>query len=315
MYDDLLQLVRGKVYFVLTTNVDHCFQKAGFDKKRLFYTQGDYGLFQCSAPCCQETIDNEAAVREMARRQADMRVPTELLPVCPHCGRPLTMNLRCDDTFAEDEGWHAAACERYCREAYPNEADGICGRAEEYYLTFMQDMPDLGENMMAKNMLDWFTILSFYEASGRRMDGEVLLAIKRRAVERMKFLGRLVDSNKHQWPYRLFERMYRNFIRMQEEHQAKGEWMDSWKIELNPDHRTEGFCFHLTGCPIAKHTKEHGYGELLPYLCRTDHYLAEVMHARLIRTKTEALGGDCCDYWYVGDKSPALAQYQDLEEI
>lgn len=197
VYDDLLQLVRGKDYFVLTTNVDHCFQKAGFDKKRLFYTQGDYGLFQCSAPCCQETINNEAAVREMARRQADMRVPTELLPVCPHCGRPLTMNLRCDDTFAEDEGWHAAA-ERYCREAYPNEADGICGRAEEYYLTFMRDMPDLGENMMAKNMLDWFTILSFYEASGRRMDGEVLLAIKRRAVERMKFLGKLVDGNKHQ---------------------------------------------------------------------------------------------------------------------
>ncbi len=114
VYDDLLQLVRGKDYFVLTTNVDHCFQKAGFDKKRLFYTQGDYGLFQCSGPCCQETIDNEAAVREMVRRQADMRVPTELLPVCPHCGRPLTMNLRCDDTFVEDEGWHAAA-ERYAQ--------------------------------------------------------------------------------------------------------------------------------------------------------------------------------------------------------
>lgn len=78
---------------------------------------------------------------------------------------------------------------------YPNEADGICGRAEEYYLTFMQNMPDLGENMMAKNMLDWFTILSFYEASGRRMDGEVLLAIKRRAMERMKFLGKLVDTS------------------------------------------------------------------------------------------------------------------------
>ena len=142
-----------------------------------------------------------------------------------------------------------------------------------------------------------------------------VLTIKRRAVDRMRFLGKLVDGNRHQWPYRLFERMYRNFIRMQEEHQAKGEWMDSWKIEINPDHRTEGFCFHLTGCPIAKHAKEHGYGELLPYLCKTDHYLAEVMHARLIRTKTEALGGDCCDYWYVGDKSPALAPYQDLEQI
>ena len=112
VYDDLLKLVGDKDYFVITTNVDHCFQKAGFDKKRLFYTQGDYGLFQCSGPCCQQTFDNESAIREMAERQRDGRVPAELLPVCPHCGRPLTMNLRCDDKFVEDEGWHAAA-ERY----------------------------------------------------------------------------------------------------------------------------------------------------------------------------------------------------------
>lgn len=112
VYDTLLRLIRGKDYFVITTNVDHCFQKAGFDKKRLFYTQGDYGLFQCSEPCRPETYDNEAAVREMVEWQKDMRVPSELLPRCPHCGRPMTMNLRCDDRFAEDEGWHAAA-ERY----------------------------------------------------------------------------------------------------------------------------------------------------------------------------------------------------------
>lgn len=111
-YDDLLKLVQGKDYFVITTNVDHCFQKAGFNKNRLFYTQGDYGLFQCSEPCCQETWDNEAVIREMVYRQKDMRVPTELIPVCPHCGKPLTMNLRSDDKFVEDEGWYAAA-ERY----------------------------------------------------------------------------------------------------------------------------------------------------------------------------------------------------------
>ena len=112
VYDDLLKLVDDKDYFVITTNVDHCFQKAGFDKKRLFYTQGDYGLFQCSEPCCQETFDNEAVIREMVARQENMKIPTELLPVCPHCGKPMTMNLRCDDTFVEDEGWHRAA-ERY----------------------------------------------------------------------------------------------------------------------------------------------------------------------------------------------------------
>ena len=112
VYEDLLNLVRDKDYFVITTNVDHCFQKAGFDKKRLFYTQGDYGLFQCSEPCCQQTFDNEDVIRQMMEQQEDMKIPTELLPVCPHCGKPLTMNLRSDNKFVEDEGWHRAA-ERY----------------------------------------------------------------------------------------------------------------------------------------------------------------------------------------------------------
>ena len=112
VYHKLLQLVGEKDYFVITTNVDHCFQKAGFDKKRLFYTQGDYGLFQCSKPCCQITYDNEAIVRQMAAQQKDLRVPSALLPRCPVCGRPMAMNLRCDDTFVEDDGWHQAA-ERY----------------------------------------------------------------------------------------------------------------------------------------------------------------------------------------------------------
>ena len=112
VYENLLKLMADKDYFVITTNVDHCFQKAGFDKKRLFYTQGDYGLFQCSEPCCQETFDNKDIIFEMLKQQKDMKIPTELLPVCPHCGKPLTMNLRSDDKFVEDEGWHRAA-ERY----------------------------------------------------------------------------------------------------------------------------------------------------------------------------------------------------------
>lgn len=114
VYKKLFSLVEGRDYFVITTNVDHCFQRSGFDKKRLFYTQGDYGLFQCSGPCCKETFDNEAIIKEMYRRQSEMKIPSELLPKCPHCGKPLTFNLRSDDKFVEDEGWHAAA-ERYSR--------------------------------------------------------------------------------------------------------------------------------------------------------------------------------------------------------
>ena len=112
VYDNLRKLVEGKDYFVLTTNVDHQFQLAGFDKKRLFYTQGDYGLWQCSEPCHQRTYDNEEIVRRMWAEQRDMKIPSELVPRCPVCGKPMNMNLRCDDTFVQDDGWYAAA-QRY----------------------------------------------------------------------------------------------------------------------------------------------------------------------------------------------------------
>ena len=109
VYEALLQLVQGRDYFVLTTNVDHCFQKAGFDRQRLFYTQGDYGLWQCSRPCHSKTYDNEGVVKKMLAEQRDMKVPSELVPHCPVCGAPMSMNLRADHTFVEDAGWHAAA--------------------------------------------------------------------------------------------------------------------------------------------------------------------------------------------------------------
>lgn len=109
VYSQLLNLVKGKDYFVLTTNVDHCFQKAGFDKDRLFYTQGDYGLFQCSVPCHRRTYDNKEIVLKMVEQQKDRRIPSELIPSCPKCGEPMAMNLRSDDTFVEDLGWSEAA--------------------------------------------------------------------------------------------------------------------------------------------------------------------------------------------------------------
>lgn len=112
VYHDLYDLMRHRNYFVLTTNVDHCFQKAGFDKDRLFYMQGDYGLWQCSKPCHPKTYDNETIVKEMIARQENMRIPSGLIPHCPVCGAPMSMNLRADNTFVEDDGWHAAA-QRY----------------------------------------------------------------------------------------------------------------------------------------------------------------------------------------------------------
>ena len=111
-YPKLLRLLADKDFFVITTNVDHQFQLAGFPKERLFYTQGDYGLWQCSVPCHAKTYDNYETVKRMVEEQRDMRVPSELVPMCPVCGKPMSMNLRADATFVEDEGWQAAA-ERY----------------------------------------------------------------------------------------------------------------------------------------------------------------------------------------------------------
>ena len=110
IYQELLALVKDKDYFVLTTNVDHQFQRSGFDKKKLFYTQGDYGLWQCAKACHNRTYDNEAEVRQMLAQQQDMKIPSELIPHCPVCGAPMTMNLRCDNSFVQDEGWYAARC-------------------------------------------------------------------------------------------------------------------------------------------------------------------------------------------------------------
>ena len=112
VYSDLYELVKDKDYFVLTTNVDHCFQRAGFDKQRLFYTQGDFGLFQCSQPCHNGTYDNEDTIRRMIEEQKEMKIPSSLIPNCPVCGKAMTMNLRADDKFVEDDGWHKA-CDRY----------------------------------------------------------------------------------------------------------------------------------------------------------------------------------------------------------
>lgn len=108
VYDNLLKQVIDKDYFILTTNVDHCFQKAGVDKKRLFYTQGDYGLFQCSKPCHNKTYYNETTIMQMLERQKNMKIPTELVPKCPVCGAPMAMNLRSDFSFVQDMGWYAA---------------------------------------------------------------------------------------------------------------------------------------------------------------------------------------------------------------
>lgn len=125
VYNDLLELVKDKDYFVITTNVDHQFQRAGFDKSRMFYTQGDYGLFQTVDGRNGMTYDNEDWVMSAMEAQGfvrdeggvfqipedgsvSMRIPAELIPKTPD-GKAVTNNLRADMTFVQDEGWHEAS--------------------------------------------------------------------------------------------------------------------------------------------------------------------------------------------------------------
>lgn len=127
-YADLLALVKDRDYFVLTTNVDHQFQLAGFDKKRLFYTQGDYGLWQCARACHDKTYDNEPMVRQMVAAQKDLKIPAQLIPKCPVCGAPMTMNLRCDQFFVQDAGWYTAA----------NRYDDFIRRHQNLHVLFLE---------------------------------------------------------------------------------------------------------------------------------------------------------------------------------
>lgn len=207
--------------------------------------------------------------------------------------------------------------ERYIDENMPERKKEICDRADREYRKLLTQMPDLGgkKNGMASNMDTWFSMVAFYEASDHAIDGDAFQTIHGWHIDSLRFLGKLIDANKHKFPYKIFEKVYDKYERQLKRHQAKGEWTASWGIEINPEHHTYGYSFNLIGCPIAAHAKEHGYEELLPYLCKTDHVLAEVLHAKLIRTKTEILGDDCCDYWYVGDRSEAAKNYADLEKI
>lgn len=205
--------------------------------------------------------------------------------------------------------------ERYIDENLPEKKQEICRRADKAYARLCAQQPDIGKGAMADTMQIWYCIVAFYEASDHVIDGEAFQVIHGWHIDSLRFLGRFIDANRQTFPFRLMLGIYGRYEKNLRRHRANGEWVDAWDIAINPDKRQEGCCFHLIGCPIAKHAKANGYERLLPYLCKTDHALAEVLHARLIRTKTEILGGDCCDYWYVGDQSAAARAFDGLEII
>ena len=138
------------------------FNWRAFDKKRLFYTQGDYGLWQCASPCHQKTYDNEEAVRKMIKAQTDMRIPTELIPKCPVCGAPMTMNLRSDNTFVQDEGWYAAA----------NRYDDFIRRHKELHILYLE----LGVGANTPSIIKY----PFWQMTAKEFEGRLRLCQSRR---------------------------------------------------------------------------------------------------------------------------------------
>lgn len=205
---------------------------------------------------------------------------------------------------------------KYLRKHYPAELDTIMASTQKYYESFSQNFPDLGgkENMLSGNREIFLAFISVYEASGHRIGANSIDELADMFYRKMRFVSKIADFNKP-WLSRLMYKIYIPYAEKVKKKKASGEWEAVWGVSVNPDHREEGCCFHLIGCPLADFAKSHGYDDLMPSICLIDHKSAEMMHAKLIRTHTVALGADSCDYWYVGDKSKIAEQYSELKKI
>ena len=204
---------------------------------------------------------------------------------------------------------------RYTKKKYPDEAERIIKRADELFPKLYAKAPDIGgaENLMAYNLDLFMMAISFYEASDHRIDGRAIGEIADDIYARFKFLRHFVNLNRTGTMKRFRRLLYRKYVpyaRLVEEKRAKGQWGNTWRIRIDPEDACEGVRFDLVGCPLADYAKANGYAELLPHLCATDHVIPKLIHAKLIRTHTCALGSDSCDYWYVGDESEAAKNFK-----
>jgi len=209
---------------------------------------------------------------------------------------------------------------RYVKTRYPDEADSIIRKADELFPVLYAKAPDIGgaENLMSYNLDLMILSASFYEASDHRIDGEAIAEIAKQISRKYGFIRKLVNLNRP-WQMRLFRsalyKRYTPYAELVEQKLAQGQWGNTWRVQINPRHTDEGLCFTLVGCPLADYAKANGYENLLPYMCAADHLLAELIHAKLIRTHTCATGSESCDYWYVADKSDTAKAYANVKTV
>ncbi len=204
---------------------------------------------------------------------------------------------------------------RYTKKNYPDEAEKIIKKADELFPQLYAKAPDIGgpENMMAYNLDMFIVAISFYEASDHRIDGEAIGRIAQDIYERLKFLRHFVNLNRKGTMNFFRKLMYKKYVpyaQLVEKKLKEGQWENTWRIRINPDDKDEGVRFDLVGCPLADYAAANGYTDLLPYLCATDHVIPKLIHAKLIRTHTCALGSDLCDYWYIGDESETAKSFK-----
>ncbi len=204
---------------------------------------------------------------------------------------------------------------RYVKKHYPAEAKDIIKRADDLFPKLYSKAPDIGgkENIMSYNLDLLIMTASFYEASDHRIDGGSVTEIADDIFGRLRFLRHIVNVN-HKWQMKLIRHlMYKRYVpyaKLVEEKKSQGLWGNTWGVRVDENDQDEGVKFELVGCPLADYAKANGYMNLLPYMCASDHLMPPLVHAKLIRTHTCALGSETCDYWYVADESDAAKNFR-----
>lgn len=207
--------------------------------------------------------------------------------------------------------------ERYIRTYLKKNPASITKKAQVEFDRLMHHAPDMGgkENMMASNIDLTAAFFAYYEASNHEITGEAIEILIDWLASDYHWLSFLTDINKRKYVKPLYYKMYTKHAKAVEEHKEKGEWTDTWSFDMNPDGREEGIYYHMIGCPLYKFAKMNHYEDMMPYICKFDFIFEKFLHARLIRTQTEATGGAYCDYWFVPDKSKTLKKYKNFKSV
>lgn len=204
--------------------------------------------------------------------------------------------------------------ERYCDTYLQVDKKEVTQKAQIIFDQLMHKTPDMGEkgNMMASNIDLTAVFLAYYEASNHQIGGEAIEILLDWLAKDFQWVGFFTDMNKRKYVKPLYYKIYAGHAKKVEEHKAKGEWTGTWSFDINPDGREEGIYYHMKHCPLKAFVHMHGYDDLMPYICKFDFIFEKFLHARLIRTQTEATGGDCCDYWFVPDQSETAKKYKNF---